>query len=168
MSSNDIYQMVIQSNDIKNNETIPIDFTRYGSNNVPHLSWSNVPENTVELVMICYDPIKVKTKKGLYEKNWLHWVTYDINPIATKLETGKFKNGVNDFKESKYDGPQPPAKTGVHEYHFILFALNQKSGLEQEYTSKDFICYEDLMTILTKDSKVITKSEIVGLYENKE
>ncbi|TIV27161.1 MAG: hypothetical protein E5V99_21775, partial [Mesorhizobium sp.] len=35
-----------------------------------------------------------------------------------------FRQGVNDFGNAHYDGPQPPKGHGVHHYHFRLSALD--------------------------------------------
>jgi len=59
-----------------------------------------------------------------------HWAVYDIPPDCHGLEeaidakAAGFHQGINDFGNSHYDGPQPPKGDGPHRYRFRLAALN--------------------------------------------
>ena len=61
-----------------------------------------------------------------------HWAVYDIPGGTTTLAegVGTAKSSAtrhvaaNDFGDRYYDGPQPPGGSGVHHYHFRLFALD--------------------------------------------
>jgi len=105
--------------------TMKLEYTRYGTNIQPVVSWNNVPENAVELVLLCYDP----DAKPLCGKTWLHWFVYGIDPTTKTLVNTKYVVGLNDFKNTVYDGPQPPNDV-PHNYHFTLYTLNKKTSFE--------------------------------------
>ena len=108
---------------------IPKEYTGYGQDLSPPLAWSNIPQGTKELALICDDP---DAPFG----TWVHWVIYKIPADATGLPEGLPREktlttpagavqGVNSFGRAKlgYNGPKPPG--GTHHYHFKLYALNK-------------------------------------------
>ena len=56
---------------------IPKKYTGEGADVSPPLSWSELPEGTRELVLICDDP------DAPVAEPWVHWVIYKI-PAAAK------------------------------------------------------------------------------------
>jgi Raf kinase inhibitor-like YbhB/YbcL family protein len=150
----------ISSQSIQSNKEIDISYTKYGSNQVPDISWSGVPESTRELLLICFDPDALPIAK----KVWVHWLVSNIDPSTLKLEDGKHVVQRNDFYNKKhdgkaYDGPAPPVGTGTHHYHYKLYALDQELNLDSD---KKYL-YTDVMDAI-KDH-VIDETEIVGTYE---
>ncbi len=120
--------MELTSTAFKHGERIPVQHTRDGANLSPALTWSDLPENTVELALICDDPDAPTAEP------FVHWVAYKIDPQAGGLPEGVSKKpvpggaigaqGKTDFDDIGYDGPEPPRGHGVHHYHFRLYALD--------------------------------------------
>lgn len=104
---------------------IPPEFTRTNANISPPLEWHDAPAATRSFALILEDP---DAPRGTFR----HWAVYDIPAASTSLPTGagslepvtRLRMGRNDFGNSRYDGPQPPAGDHAHRYHFRLFALN--------------------------------------------
>ena len=105
----------------------------------PPLAWSNLPEKTKELALICDDP---DAPNG----DWVHWVIYKIPADAKGLSEGAARNaklkepagalqGKNSWPSTGYRGPMPPPGK-VHHYYFKLYALDAplqaEPGLEKE------------------------------------
>jgi Raf kinase inhibitor-like YbhB/YbcL family protein len=99
---------------------------------------------------------------------YVHWNVFNIpasvreiseNATLHAMPLGSIE-GVNADGVPKYAGPCPPQATGIHHYHFSLYALNketltintgrtwQRSEFEQKFASE-----------------IITKTEISGLYK---
>jgi hypothetical protein len=96
---------------------------------------------------------------------WVHWVLYNIPVTAASLPEGVLKKalpegtleGLNDWKKTGYGGPCPPI--GKHRYFHKLYALDvvlpdlghpTKAKLEKAI-----------------EGHVLSKAEIVGLYQRK-
>jgi Raf kinase inhibitor-like YbhB/YbcL family protein len=120
----------IASATFKPNTTMPIGtvYTQCGGKNVsPELHWSGAPKGTKSFALIVHDP------DAPHPGGWYHWVLYDI-PSATRSIAASFDPprghgkappwwGLNDFGDTAYDGPCPPARK-THHYHFTLYALD--------------------------------------------
>jgi hypothetical protein len=94
----------------------------------PPLEWSDVPPGTKELVLVCDDP---DAEAGVIT----HWVVYGISPEATGLPEGvprdayiegpvELVQGLNEFDEVGYSGPEPDDERGPHRIFFRLHALD--------------------------------------------
>ena len=94
----------------------------------PELTWSDVPADTKELVLVCDDP---DAETGVIT----HWVVYGIAPDAAGLPEGvprdayiespvELVQGLNEFDEVGYSGPEPDEEGGVHRIFFRLYALD--------------------------------------------
>ncbi len=93
---------------------IPKKYTGEGEDVSPPLAWSNVPQATKELALICDDP---DAPLG----TWVHWVLYKIPAETTSLPEGLPREkiltapaavqGVNSFSKDNlgYRGPMPPS-----------------------------------------------------------
>jgi Raf kinase inhibitor-like YbhB/YbcL family protein len=154
----------ITSNSFLPNQSIPVKYTPQGENVSPSLSWSGVPANAREPVLICEDP------DAPMAKPFVHWILHRLPPSVTELpegvpterelkQFGGAVQGQNDFKTRGWKGPQPPIGHGVHHYHFQLFALDTQLSLGPEATLEE----------LSKAMKghVIAEGEIVGTHERK-
>jgi len=103
-----------------NGGTFPAQLT-CAPNNSPPLAWSGAPTGTRSFALVLDDPDAVPQPNTTFA----HWITFNIPATATGLRAGTNGPvlGVNDGGEEGYLGPCPPAGTGVHRYHFHLYAL---------------------------------------------
>ncbi|MDO8137906.1 MAG: YbhB/YbcL family Raf kinase inhibitor-like protein, partial [Candidatus Brocadiales bacterium] len=158
MGAEEVMAMEIKSAAFKAQEKIPAKYTCDGADASPPLSWTDVPEKTLGLALICDDPdAPVGT--------WVHWVIYDLPPETRKLPEGMTpkevlengaRQGVNDFRNVGYGGPCPPPGP-AHRYFFKLYALDTKLGLPPRATKKDV---EKAMK-----GHILAQAELVGLYK---
>jgi Raf kinase inhibitor-like YbhB/YbcL family protein len=130
---------------------MPLRYTAEGDDVSPPLVWEGVPAGTKELVLVCDDP---DAEAGVFT----HWVVYGISPDLDGLPEGLPKDaiveqpvpivqGLNEFDEAGYTGPQPPEEDVTpHRYFFRLFALDTELDLppgigraELRKTAKDHV-----------------------------
>lgn len=119
----------ISSSSFTNNAEIPIEYTLYGINTSPQLSWANAPAGTASYLLTVIDP-----DGG----DWLHWKVKLAENVTSLAENAGDLGGanlpvgstryLNSWGGLDYDGPQPPAGTGVHHYHFKVTALDADGG----------------------------------------
>jgi Raf kinase inhibitor-like YbhB/YbcL family protein len=137
---------------------IPQKYTCSGENVSPALSWTDVPAGTKSLVLIVSDP---DAPSG----TWIHWIVYDLPASIRRLPEGLPKagdiegggrQGTSSFQEVGYGGPCPPPGD-AHHYHFTLFALNARLGLQAGATREQ--------VDRAMKGRVIAKAELVGLYK---
>lgn len=112
--------MKLTSPAFSHNGTIPAEYTCDGANISPALEWSDVPSNTNSFALIVEDP-------DAPAKVWVHWIVFNIPDTTHKLfensTHGPFLQGATDFNgKQSYGGPCPPS--GIHHYHFTLYALD--------------------------------------------
>ena len=138
------------------NEKIPDKFAKDGGNHSPELIWSGAPEGTRSFALVVEDP---DAPSGMFR----HWAAYDIPGDRTSLREGEdssvYGQGVNDFGNKGYDGPQPPRGHGLHHYHFRLAALDTDHvpGLSGDASAAKV--WEKVQP------HVIEEAETVGTYE---
>jgi Raf kinase inhibitor-like YbhB/YbcL family protein len=105
--------------------TIPQPFTGDGVDRSPPLRWSEPPDGTKALALICDDP---DAPRG----TWVHWVLFNLPGQVRELEEGVptadelgngARQGKNDFGKIGYGGPAPP-RGKPHRYFFKLYALD--------------------------------------------
>ena len=110
--------------DVAEGESIEVRFTCDGEEISPKLAWKGVPDDTQELALALEDP-------DAPGATFTHWLVYGIEPTVTMLAGAEMlSQGENDFGETGYSGPCPPAGE-EHRYVFRLLALDAKSGLER-------------------------------------
>ncbi|ACP22552.1 putative phosphatidylethanolamine-binding protein (plasmid) [Sinorhizobium fredii NGR234] len=105
-------------------QPIPKKYTRFGENIFPPLKWTGTPDGTQSFALIVEDPDAVR---GVFRHCAIVNIPGSWTELAEAVDTGPehaIKFIRNDFGNARYDGPQPPAGTGVHHYHFKLAALN--------------------------------------------
>lgn len=135
---------------------IPKRHTGEGEDISPALEWSDLPDNTRSLALICHDPDAPLISPGNY--GFVHWVLYGIPGSAPGLAEGvaEFVQGVNNFGNAGYGGPMPPEGHGIHHYYFWLLALDADPDLEPGLT---------MWALLEKiESSVIGMNRLVGTY----
>ncbi len=120
----------IKSTAFGEGDLIPKQYTCDGADVSPQLSWSQPPEGTGSMVLICDDP---DAPMG----TWVHWVLYGLSPDTLEISEnipddrevlGGAKHGVNDFHKYGYGGLCPPG--GTHRYFFKLYAVNTVVDLD--------------------------------------
>jgi len=144
-----------------NDGDIPDVYTCTGKDISPPLTWGELPAGTRSLALIVDDPDA--PDPAAPKRTWVHWVLYNIPPIATGLPEGISSRdlpvgtgqGLNDWKRTPYGGPCPPV--GRHRYFFKLYALDT--------------VFPDLGTptkaVLEKamQGHVLGQAQLVGTYE---
>ena len=139
----------LTSDDIKNNEYIPKEFTPYDKDINPSFKWENIPKGTKSFAFSVEDP---DAPSGLF----YHWILININKNINVINkdsiVGKEIN--NSWGQLKYKGPKPPS--GTHYYHFVVYALDTKI--------LSIRSYEDFKSQVNQH--LIDKAEIVGLFES--
>ena len=136
---------------------IPSRHTCDGPDVSPPLAWSEVPEGTATLALICDDP---DAPMG----TWVHWVYYDIPAETSSLPENVAPHeqppnggtqGTNDFRKIGYGGPCPPLGT-IHHYHFVLYALDQRLNLPTGTKKKQVLD--------ATQGHILSQAEIIGTY----
>ena len=139
---------------------IPPKFTCDAADISPPLAWREIPQDAKSLVLIVDDPDA--PDPAAPQRTWVHWVLYDIPPTLNGLVEGAadslppgVREGMNDFRRSRYGGPCPPI--GKHRYFFKLYALDKTLG---NLRQADKATVEQAM-----QGHVLMKAELVGLYQ---
>jgi Raf kinase inhibitor-like YbhB/YbcL family protein len=137
--------------------TIPRKHTCDGPDLSPVLEWTNVPEGTKTLALICDDPdAPVGT--------WVHWVLYNLPAAVTSLPEGipnsetteqGASQGINDFRRIGYGGPCPPPGK-PHRYFFKLYALDDKVPLSPGASKKELL--------KAMENHILGQAELMGTY----
>jgi Raf kinase inhibitor-like YbhB/YbcL family protein len=98
-------------------------YPRCGGQNIsPQLTWSGTPAGAKSLVLTMIDT-------SVWPWGWSHWIVVDIPPDVSSIATGaatlpqRAKPIVSNFGEAAYDGPCPPAGSGLHRYRLAIWAL---------------------------------------------
>ncbi|WP_009947778.1 YbhB/YbcL family Raf kinase inhibitor-like protein [Saccharopolyspora erythraea] len=133
---------------------LPHRCSRDGGNIAPALEWSQVPDGTAELAVLCEDP---DAPNGTF----VHWVVSNIPPTVTRIGGGDVPDEAvesrNDFGDRGWGGPHPPAGDEAHRYFFRVFASEQPLGLGADATA------DDLRDALAGHE--LARGNIVGLFQ---
>jgi len=139
-------------------ETIPSKYTADGENINPYLTITNIPENTNSLTIIMDDP----DAQRVAGHTWIHWVVINI-PITGSnilIRENSIPQGSIQLKNSGskniYQGPSPPRGSGIHHYHFKVYALDIQLELTDSNTKEDV---EKAM-----EEHILDKAELIGIY----
>lgn len=117
--------MTLVSADIRPNGPIAAAqiYPRCGGQNIsPQLAWSGAPAGARSLVLTMID---LDVKPDL----WSHWIVVDLPPASSGLPRGvkqlpgRAAAVAGNFGDAAYDGPCPPAGTGVHHYRLTIWAM---------------------------------------------
>ena len=122
-----------------------------GSNINPDLKIDDIPANAKSLAIIVDDP---DAPNGTFS----HWVMWDI-PVRNNIIVENSAPGIqgrNGMRENKYFGPCPPS--GIHHYHFRVYALDTKLGSLSINTDR-----KGLLNAM--EGHIISSGDLVGLYE---
>lgn len=144
----------LQSPSFASGETIPEKYTCDGTNMRPPIVMNGVPDGTMSLAIVMYDP---DAPGG----SFVHWLAWNIPPETKELPEGNLsgiiKEGKTSFGSVGYMGPCPPS--GTHRYVWRLYALRNVLALDRE-ASRD-----DLETAM--NTHVISQAEFMGRYTKK-
>ncbi|HUU51633.1 MAG TPA: YbhB/YbcL family Raf kinase inhibitor-like protein [Candidatus Heimdallarchaeota archaeon] len=140
----------------KDGGAIPKKYTCDDLDVSPPIEWSNVPEGTKTIVIVCDDP-------DAPMKTWVHWVIFNIPgevthlpenvPPEKELENGA-RQGMNDFHKVGYGGPCPPS--GVHRYFFKLYALDTTLDLPSGVSKPHLM--------IAMEKHVLSEAHLMGTY----
>lgn len=163
------------------NETIPMQYTCDGTNISPALTWSNAPENTQSFVLIVDDPSFAKASSFAQAsadrsadrsagrpaaKPWIHWIVFNIPSTIDHIRENQgflsqeapFMYGATDFNgKQKWGGPCPPS--GIHHYHFTLYALDTMLDVPAGETKEDILS--------AMQGHILEQTTLIGTYQRK-
>ena len=147
-------------------EKIPVEYTCDGNDRSPQLTWTGIPDNTVSIALIMYDPDSAIPP-------FIHWVIYNISPSIRGLpkwipnsptltpwpfgasEDSSYQ-ALNDFGKVGYGGPCPPSGK-PHRYFFKIYALsirlNIPPGTPNAYVRQHM------------EGDILATGELIGIYE---
>jgi Raf kinase inhibitor-like YbhB/YbcL family protein len=98
----------------------------FGSNRNPHLAWSDLPEGTASLALICHDrdvPSKPddvnqegrEVPADLPRIDYYHWVVIDIPPDLAEIDEGAFAQDVVPRGRDTSESPHG-TRQGINDY----------------------------------------------------
>jgi Raf kinase inhibitor-like YbhB/YbcL family protein len=159
--------ITVTSPAFKNGQPLPVDYTADGKNISPPIMWSNLPAGTKEIALIHEDPTV-----GMPQP-FVHWIIYKIPATAKGVpenvpidpatpmpaEIAGAVQGMSGFRRAMYRGPAPPKPGRVHEYHFIVYALDAPLELAAGATKAQLL--------EAMKGHIIGQGEMVGTYERK-
>lgn len=127
-------------------------YTRENVN--PPLEFEDVPSGTESLVLLMDDP-DAREPAG---KIWDHWTVWNIPAGTERIREsevpGRAKEGMTDFRDTGYGGPNPPDRE--HTYRFRLYALDTSLDLPGDATKEDVL---DAM-----DGHVLEEAKLEGRF----
>lgn len=159
-------ELMVKSTAFEDGQTIPTKYTEDGDDVSPPLMWSGIPATAKSLALICDDPDAPR------EEPWVHWLIYDLPASVNALPEGVpgdedklsdlhgARQGKNSWGTLGYRGPAPPAGTGVHHYHFKLFALDEDLDLKGKLKK------EELLKKI--EPHVVARGELIGTYQRRQ
>lgn len=159
--------ITVGSSAFEHHGTVPLANSAYGDNTAPQITWSNLPEGTVQLALVMDDPVAPTPEP------FVHWVAYNIPADAAELPAGLTKdaavsdvaglegmiNGVNGIRQTGYFGPRPPVDGKLHAYHFRIYALDAALNLPEGLNK------QQLLEAI--DGHVLGTGMLMGHYEQK-
>lgn len=159
--------ITVASSAFEHHGMVPLANSAYGDNTAPQITWSNLPEGTVQLALVMDDPVAPTPEP------FVHWVAYNIPADAAELPAGLTKdaavtgvaglegmiNGVNGIRQTGYFGPRPPVDGKLHAYHFRIFALDAALSLPEGLNK------QQLLEAI--DGHVLATGMLMGHYEQK-
>jgi len=168
-------KITVESTAFKDGETLPDDYSSFGKNVSPPLSWSGTPATTRQLAVVCHDP------DAPLPGGFTHWVIYKIPATAKGLPEAvpagasvtasgiagaiQGANGFSAFvrrggppPEPSYRGPAPPAGA-PHHYHFTVYAIDGAVDLQPGLDRNGLL--------KAIEGHIVGQGEIIGLYQRK-
>jgi Raf kinase inhibitor-like YbhB/YbcL family protein len=131
-------------------QAIPPRYSAYGDSKPPPLNWTPI-HGAKAYAIALWDPDAPMTHP------FVHWIAWNIPGSAHALPEGGLSGmvqGRNGLGRSSYFGPRPPS--GVHHYHFQVFALDAPLSLAAD---ADFAALTAAM-----QGHVVAQGELVGTF----
>lgn len=153
LNNNHAKNMKISSPSFENGGNIPPKYSCDQEGiNLP-LIFSDVPDGTKSLALIMDDP------DAPVSGGFVHWVAFNMDPAIPQIgENMKPESGIEGTGSSGKNGYVPPCPpSGIHHYHFKLYALDSLLDLNSSAGRSEV---EKAM-----EGHVIGQAEIIGLYE---
>jgi Raf kinase inhibitor-like YbhB/YbcL family protein len=146
----------VSSPSFKNGGYIPITYTCEGKNINPAIEIKNIPHGTMTIALIVDDP---DAPGGTFD----HWVVWNIEPGKMINENSSpGMEGKNGAGKKGYMGPCPPAGTGIHLYHFKVYALDAKLDIRGKELLTAPVGKMELEN--TMKNHILARGELIGLY----
>lgn len=145
--------LTVSSPDFPAGGNIPSMFSCVGAGLNPALHVAAVPTGCKTLALIVHDP------DAPHPGGYTHWVVWNIEPSLVDIPRD-FKGavqGTNSGGRTGYTGPCPPS--GVHHYHFIVYALDVKLAIDPK---SDQASLEKAMR-----GHILAQGEVIGLFAKK-
>lgn len=124
----------LRSSAFNDHDLMPDRLSKLGGNVSPPLTWSDVPEDAAELILLVEDP-------DAGQPPFLHWLVTGIDPGTREVPEGAVPTGgeqwTNGFGAAGWAGPQPPKGDAPHRYFFRLYAVDEPIRLPQTPTAAD-------------------------------
>jgi Raf kinase inhibitor-like YbhB/YbcL family protein len=147
-------EIEVRSPDFAHETVIPGRHSHKGGNVSPALEWVGVPNNAVELLLLCDDP---DAPSG----TWLHWLVSGIDPATPGVPENNVplrgREWPNDFGETGWGGPEPPPGDPAHHYIFTVFALSRPVELPANPSSEDARRAVEAITL--------ARGSLIGLFQ---
>lgn len=143
-------EITLTSKDFTDGERLPMRSVMEelgGSDEIPQLSWSNVPEGTTTFVVTCLDP-DAPTGSGFWHMSAFNipasvtsvpggavcWDTIDWDAFGVSGE-GQGPIFVRNSRNVRgYTGARPPVGHGDHRYMFVVHAVDTELELGADAT----------------------------------
>lgn len=160
----EIQPIIVTSPTMQTGEMMPRDYSPDGRNLSPPLAWTNLPQGTEQIAVLCQD------HGAGFPPPWVHWILYNVPGTATGLPEGipfdpsapvpneiaGATQGNNGWGLAMYRGPAPPSGD-LHHYHFVVYALDEALDLPPGLTRAELL--EAI------DGHVIGQGDMVPVYE---
>ena len=120
---------------------IPAHNTCDGDDIAPAVSWSGVPDGTVELALVVTDD-----DAG----GFVHWILTGFDPAIRSMLEGQVpldaRQWPNSYGAPRWNGPCPPAGS-THTYRFVLHALSQSLEIADDAPVAELLAFIDGLTL---------------------
>jgi Raf kinase inhibitor-like YbhB/YbcL family protein len=142
--------ITVSSPAFTNGGAIPSKYTCDGEGASPPIAWTGLPVGTKTVAVLVDDP---DAPHGTF----VHWIVFDVPATTTTLAEGATagnEQGRNTKGQMGWTPPCPP--TGMHHYHFRVFALDAPLTLSQPTET-------DLARAMR--GHLLAHGELVGTYQ---
>jgi Raf kinase inhibitor-like YbhB/YbcL family protein len=156
----------LESPAFKHTGYIPARYTCDDEDISPALQWSGAPAKTVSYALIVDDPDALDDNNKRMKEPWVHWLVYNIPASLNGLPEGFATKGMPGVKfgstnmgTTAFHGACPPKRSGVHHYHFKLYALDVTLNLPEGITKHKLL--------QAMEGHIVGQAELIGLYERR-
>lgn len=182
--------MKLWSDSFKDGDPIPADFAfcrsdpanhvAFSANRNPHVAWSDVPDGTQSLVLICHDPDVPSRGDDVNQEgktvpaelprvDFFHWVLIDLPPQTGMIEAGALSQGVTPHGKPGPEIANPAlqaARQGINDYTGWFAANPDMAGDYHGYDGpcppwNDAIIHRYVFTVLALD---IARLPVTGKF----